>query len=84
MLLSDPAPRLRDLIIFTLGSGKKCSAENLRNLISSKERNFSRPAVYKELAILKNAGIVINVRWQYRLSLSWVFDSVYQEDCYVF
>lgn len=80
MLLHDPAPRLRDRIVAHLSIHPPMSASDIGRKLNERSSRYSQAAVYKELAILVEAGILIRSAGLYRLSLTWIFDAVSYTD----
>jgi hypothetical protein len=80
MLIHDPAPRLRDRIVAHLSIHPSMSASDIGKKLNEQRSRYSQPAVYKELAILVEAGILIRSAGRYRLSLTWIFDAVSYTD----
>jgi hypothetical protein len=56
------------------------SALELGTTLNERGKRYSSQAVYKELAILVRAGILIHSKGEYRLSLSWIFEAVSYSD----
>jgi len=76
MLLHDPTPRLRDRIVAHLSVHAPISASDIGKKLNERSNRYSQPAVYKELAILVESGVLIRSKGLYRLSLAWIFDAV--------
>jgi hypothetical protein len=80
MLLNDPTPRLRDRIVAHLSAYPSMSAPDIGRKLNEGDKRYSLPAVYKELAILVEAGILIRAKGLYRLSLLWIIDAASYTD----
>lgn len=73
MLLMDPVPRLRDRLVSLLCEGSPASVEDLLASLRREGRTFTKQAVYKELRLLEDGGVVVRSRGTYRITLTWIF-----------
>ncbi len=76
MLFLDPAPRLRDHIVSVLCDHSPLTVAALHLKCRSDGKLYSLQAIYKELLILEENGIVMKAKGNYRLTLTWVFACV--------
>ena len=73
MLLTD-AQQLKEMIVALLAEHPHLSAADIQAQVATKERSFSRRAIFKELKTLEQLGVVVNAKGSYTLQLIWLIN----------
>lgn len=76
MLLLDPVPRLRDQLVSLLCKHSPATADELWRSVRGVQQRFTKQAVYKELGLLEESGIVVRAQGKYRITLTWLFEVI--------
>lgn len=80
MLLLDPTPRLRDRIIGLLCGATALSVQQISKILKSQQCSYSKQAIYKELLLLEEHGLVVRAKSKFRISLTWIYEFLTQAD----
>lgn len=65
-------PKLENQIIQALSTSESLTVAELMEAIGDGERACSLPTLYRELAKLRERGVIVKVKEEYRLKLTWI------------
>ncbi|MFN4894439.1 MAG: hypothetical protein ACK5GN_10750 [Pseudomonadota bacterium] len=74
MLLTE-AEQLKEIIVVLLAGNPNLSATQIENRLAAGSRPFSRRAIFKELKILEQLGVLVNTNGHYALQLIWLINT---------